>query len=250
MPKRKPISSPAVPEWVLTYGDMMSLLLCFFILLAAFSELKKPDEYRRVLDAIKEALGGGGMGSASLDAQSANAIISQLKRMRQLDGPNRSHAQTAAPNVSGRHPQAQMLHQSDRIAIGGALEFEPGSYQLTVAMQQKLKFEIAPLIRDKRYIVHITGHAWSQADRAASGLSLAELSFRRGQAVLDYLTQECEVSPQILRVLAASDQEPVPGGLVPSDFGVSNRRVQLYQTGMTVDQTHPDPEFTGRDAAG
>ena len=32
---------PGVPEWVVTFGDMMSLLLCFFILLQMFSELKK-----------------------------------------------------------------------------------------------------------------------------------------------------------------------------------------------------------------
>jgi len=54
---------PGVPEWVVTYGDMMSLLLCFFILLSAFSELKKPREYQRVIDSIKEALGlDGGQG--------------------------------------------------------------------------------------------------------------------------------------------------------------------------------------------
>lgn len=251
MPKRKPPSQPGVPEWVLTYGDMMSLLLCFFILLAAFSELKQPREYQRVLDAIKEALGSsGGIGMASLNADVRNSIFSQVPELAQREGQKRSTDQTPLPNISGRHPQAQVLHQSDRIAIGSALEFEPGYYQLTVAMQQKLKFEIAPMIRDKRYIVHITGHAWSQADRAASGLSLAELSFRRAEAVLDYLTQECQISPQILRVLAAGDQEPAPGGLDPSDVGVSNRRVQLYQTGMTVDQMHPDPEFTGRNVGG
>jgi len=45
MAKRKPIQSPGIPEWVLTYGDLMSLLLCFFILLAAFSELKKEEDF-------------------------------------------------------------------------------------------------------------------------------------------------------------------------------------------------------------
>ena len=33
-------SSPGVPEWVVTYGDMMSLLLTFFIMLVSLSELK------------------------------------------------------------------------------------------------------------------------------------------------------------------------------------------------------------------
>lgn len=251
MPKRKPPSQPGVPEWVLTYGDLMSLLLCFFILLAAFSELKQPREYQKVLDAIKQALGSsGGMGLSALDADTRNSVYSLMPEMAKRADQKKSTDQTPLPNISGRNPQSQVLHQSDRIAIGGALEFEPGGYQLTVAMQQKLKFEIAPMIRDKRYIVHITGHAWGQTDRAASGFSLAELSFRRAEAALDYLTQDCEVNPQILRILAAGDQEPAPGGLTPGDVGVSNRRVQLYQTGMTVDQIHPDPEFTGRSGGG
>ena len=149
MGKREKPPPPGVPEWVVTYGDMMSLLLCFFILLAAFSELKQPREYQKVLDAIKEALGSsGGIGLAALDADVANSIASQLPQLAKRDGQKRSTDQTPLPNVSGRHPQAQVLHQSDRVAIGGALEFEPGSYQLTVAMQQKLKFEIAPLKTD------------------------------------------------------------------------------------------------------
>ena len=30
---------PGVPEWVVTYGDMMSLLLTFFIMLVSLSEI-------------------------------------------------------------------------------------------------------------------------------------------------------------------------------------------------------------------
>ena len=34
-------SVPGVPEWVVTYGDMMSLLLTFFIMLVSMSQLKE-----------------------------------------------------------------------------------------------------------------------------------------------------------------------------------------------------------------
>ena len=40
-----------VPEWVLTYGDMMSLLLCFFILLYSLSGGQK-----NVPDVVVEAI--------------------------------------------------------------------------------------------------------------------------------------------------------------------------------------------------
>jgi chemotaxis protein MotB len=246
MAKKRPISQPGVPEWVLTYGDLMSLLLCFFILLAAFSELKQPREYQRVLEAIKEALGSsGGMGLAKLEAQITNSVHSQLPEQAKRDGQKRNTDETPIPNVSGQAPRSTVIHQADRAAIGGSLAFDPGTYQLPVSVQRTLKFEIAPLIRDQRYVVHVTGHSWGPQDRI-SGMSHAELSFKRAEAVVEYLIQDCEVSPQILRIVASGEQEPMQGSLDVGNSSASNRRVQLYQTGQTVDQMHPDPSFTGR----
>ena len=55
--RRKIKKPPAgTPAWLLTYGDLMSLLLCFFILLAALSQLKVQD-YRAVVKEIQRALG-------------------------------------------------------------------------------------------------------------------------------------------------------------------------------------------------
>lgn len=251
MPKRKPPDQPGVPEWVLTYGDLMSLLLCFFILLAAFSEIKQPREYQRVLDAIKDALGStGGIGLTKINESDKNSIISQLAEQAKREGQKLSTDEAHDPSVKGRQQKAQVLQPADRIAIGAALEFDAGSFEISAAMQQQLKFDIAPKVRGIRYLVYVSGHSWGQEDRARSGLSQYELSFRRAQAVVDYLTEECQIDQQILRVLAAGDQEPAPGGLDLSDSGVANRRVQLYQTGLTIGELHPDPNFTGRDSGG
>ena len=57
MAKRKKAEGGDIPEWVVTYGDLMSLLLCFFILIAAFSEIKKEREYQEVVRSIQEAFG-------------------------------------------------------------------------------------------------------------------------------------------------------------------------------------------------
>ena len=48
---------PGVPEWVVTYGDMMSLLLTFFIMLVSMSEIVSTQKYRAVLDALHQRLG-------------------------------------------------------------------------------------------------------------------------------------------------------------------------------------------------
>ena len=35
-----------IPEWVVTFGDMMSLLLTFFIMLVSLSEIKEEQKYQ------------------------------------------------------------------------------------------------------------------------------------------------------------------------------------------------------------
>ncbi|HQE77107.1 MAG TPA: flagellar motor protein MotB, partial [Candidatus Hydrogenedentes bacterium] len=44
------------PGWMVTYGDMMSLLLCFFVLLLSFSSVSEK-KYSQAVQSLKGALG-------------------------------------------------------------------------------------------------------------------------------------------------------------------------------------------------
>jgi len=46
-----------VPEWVVTYGDMMSLLLTFFIMLVSLSDVAADQKYRAILDSLQRYIG-------------------------------------------------------------------------------------------------------------------------------------------------------------------------------------------------
>jgi chemotaxis protein MotB len=50
--------SEGAPGWIVTFADMMSLLLCFFILLLSFSTTDAR-KFKAVADSLKEAFGGG-----------------------------------------------------------------------------------------------------------------------------------------------------------------------------------------------
>ena len=71
-----------IPGWVVTFGDMMALLLCFFILLQMFSEFKRDHEYQRVVTAIKEAFGfSGGVGVLPTDDIPVRSMVEILETM-------------------------------------------------------------------------------------------------------------------------------------------------------------------------
>jgi len=44
------------PLWVVTFGDLMSLLMCFFVLLLSFSEMDRK-KYKMVSGSMAQAFG-------------------------------------------------------------------------------------------------------------------------------------------------------------------------------------------------
>ena len=61
---------------MVTFGDMMSLLLVFFIALVAMSEIKK-DKFQQALESLRRAFGGfdAGIGTMPIETNSANTLI-------------------------------------------------------------------------------------------------------------------------------------------------------------------------------
>ncbi len=49
--------APGIPEWVVTFGDMMSLLLTFFIMLVSLSEIKEEERFQSMVEEIHQHFG-------------------------------------------------------------------------------------------------------------------------------------------------------------------------------------------------
>lgn len=242
--KKKPDSSGDIPEWVVTYGDLMSLLLCFFILLAAFSELKEEREYRKVLESIQEAFGfKGGIGIADLDFPFDQAMTSRQNERANRHDQRLNTDTNWESNVVGRNSKTSVVQEGSMLTIGGSVPFEEAETALTPSAKDLLKNSVAPQIQGQNYIVYVVGHAWGERE-AESGFDYNELGYHRAKAVADFLVRECGVDPLILRVMSAGAEEPVTLSPNPVEVTPGNRRVQVWQTGRTVDQTHPDPNFT------
>lgn len=245
MAKRKQPPKAQVPEWVVTFGDLMSLLLCFFILLAAFSEIKQPREYQKVLDAIREALGSnGGMGLSKIKESTSNSMVNFFNEKAKRDSDGRNTNENVDPAVVGRQEKSAIIQEGARHAIGASILFEPGNSELSKLAMDMLRAEVAPKIAGLRYICPIVGHAWGTEDKR-TGLSHDALALQRALAVRDFLVRECGVDESILRVESAGMHEPMSLAAGPGQDTGANRRVQVFQSGRTTDQVHPDPNFTG-----
>ena len=228
----------------MTYGDMMSLLLCFFVLIVSFSEIKKDDEYQAVVEEIQQAFGmsggGGKMPTPDDPALSMIQLLESLRLQNETD-PNRSNAQD--PGQEGREQQVRQVREGMKFAVGGRITFEPGSAELSSRAKRELR-EVAPLLEGMNNLIEIRGHAapleLPRAEREAGGLW--NLSHQRAQAVMAYLTgDEVKLSPERFRLIANADREPLQQRADSVLESEPNRRVEvLLSESLKRDFTEPE----------
>jgi chemotaxis protein MotB len=233
MAKRQKKKSGGVPEWVVTYGDMMSLLLCFFILLAAFSELKQDHEYQRVITAVREAFGfSGGVGVMPTDdppLRSMLELMEELERETQTRQENQL-SQSQVRGIRGKEARVSKVEDGLMFTIGGHLTFEPGSAELKPDAKREL-LRVAKMLTGRRNKISIRGHCASKLLPPNSPFDdLLDLSYYRAKAVADFLADEGGLDPRVLVIEARGDTEPVEGKTHSVAAQTANRRVEVVMT--------------------
>lgn len=246
MAKRKPIQSPGIPEWVLTYGDLMSLLLCFFILLAAFSELKKEEDFQKVIDGIREAFGhNGGRGTIPSNEISTNSMQSVLDKLANLGGEKSRKPTNDDNTITGKQEKTTVIREGEKFAIGGSLPFDAGEVGLSEEVKARILADVVPKIQGRTDTIEIRGHAWGAGDQTPQR-DLRDLSYQRARAVFDYLVTVGEIDPSVLTIVVRGDQEPASVSGDGAGGFTQNRRVQIVLTEESAEERNPDPNMTGR----
>lgn len=248
--KRKRGTDKSVPQWVVTYGDMMSLLLCFFILLAAFSELKQEREYRKVIQSIQEAFGyQGGVGISPTDMDPENAAVTFQAAISAPGRDVKRVQDSTIESMIGQHTMVETIHEGLKFTIGGTVTFDPGSDVLRPQARREL-LQLAELLQGRNNRIVVRGHA-SGADRDPTGQTdYRDLSYMRAKAVGEFLRDVGGIREQVLSYEAMGDTEPAAVRRYTPDGQAVNRRVQIILTEVMVDETHPDALFTGRERLG
>ena len=221
---------------MVTYGDMVTLLLCFFVLIVSFSEIKKEDQFQAVVEEIKQAFGmKGGGGKLPTEDDPTLSLIERLEsiRMRQERVPNKSNVKD--PGQTGRESRVTDVREGERYVLGGRVEFQPDSAELT----PETKAQLLDLV--ERYklagtenLLEVSGHAaeleLTNPDGTRGDLYL--LSNQRAQAVMNYLVSdevpvELRLDPRRFRLIANADREPINPRAYSAEEARKNRRVEI-----------------------
>ncbi len=155
MAREKPPEA-GVPEWILTYGDMMSLLLCFFIMLYAISTLEIV-KVQAAIESLSEGFGYKGATPVPTERQ-ANAgkprinSTGRAKRLNVLKGGQ----PVVAPQ--GDEQKVQQITVDAETIVGGLIFFDLNSDELNDHSKQQLATVFGQLVGSPFKIL-VSGHA-------------------------------------------------------------------------------------------
>lgn len=230
--------SEGAPEWVLTYGDMMSLLLCFFILLQAFSELKKEDLYQEVVRSIQEAFGYDG-GIGRVPSQTPPEVANVI-RMRAVAAENfeLTRGDSHDEGQEGRRTTVHDVRDGLEFRLGGAAAFEEGKAELLPEVIPDLT-RIAGILRGYNNKIEIRGHTSSVPLPADSPFDdQMDLSYARARAVAGFFEQR-GIDARCVRIVAAGDTEPQVARAYEREDWARNSRVEIRVLESLVPEFQP-----------
>ncbi len=244
MVKRQKKPRPGVPEWLVTFGDMMALLLCFFILLQMFSQLKQDREYQRVITAIKEAFGySGGIGVLPINDPPVRSIIERLEEMAIKQYEENKTARSPVDSVDGAFVRVKKIRDGTMFTLGGPAVFDEFSAEVTPAMRGELK-KLATLLAGRINKITVRGHAHAKyLPEGSPWRDLTDLSYERSRAVMSVLV-EFGLEDRVFRLEPVGAREPVrPRAHGPAEEA-ENRRVEVILSEQLVEEANTDADFT------
>ncbi|MEM8713391.1 MAG: OmpA family protein [Planctomycetota bacterium] len=199
----KKVKTKGAPAYLVSFGDMMTLILCFFILLVAMSKERNFGLMARGIGSFVVQVKSMGL-TGVLDAHEQQAIFNQMRRRFNLppeDDPERRAAhEEAALSEMVRAEDLKKLEPHDEVRQPRVATFAADSDVLDAASRRYLDALVDTLRPRGAQTLSLEGHA-SDAGPKFQGDN-ARLAHARAKAVLDYLVDEHGFDPGRVRAKA------------------------------------------------
>lgn len=234
MAKPLPEEDPqGAPEWLVTFSDMVGLLVTFFIMMMTFSTTEK-ERYAKMAGSLSGQFGLIADPKSSSN-ESATPPPPNIKNRVTEDGLRKAREGLALleenvktmvrrPGVGNRLDFEQVVDGS-RLRITCSSAFPPGSAHITDDVRDVLR-ELADALRLHPQQVVVLAHAWNEGPRFDSPAALDDLTSERALAVAEFLVTTGRIPSS--RVMAGSR-----GALEPLTPGYgdaateANRRLEV-----------------------
>jgi len=226
-PERKKRPSAGIPEWMVTFGDMMSLLLCFFIMLFALSIIT-PKRFQALMDTLSQDFTGyPAPGKISARSTKTTTTVSdsaaKSRRISALAGGQ------PTPGPLGESTDVHAI-QLDGVTVR-VIRFEFGNYELTALAERDLG-AILPVLQGSAQRIMVKGYT-APSESGGSYERDSDLAIYRAISVMDHLVS-LGLDPGYFDITFAPETVParnvLPPGTDPNLAGATVEIILLNQT--------------------
>jgi len=218
-----------IPEWVVTFGDMMSLLLTFFIMLVSLSEIKEDEQYQALVESIREKFGHDASIAALVPGNSKprNSRIANMATMGRAKRYNMMRGGDKVQAPVGDHPRVRIVRPGTRTVVGSVLTFDESA----VALTKQHKVDLQTLAHDlggKPQKIEVRGHTSGRPlPDDAPYSDHWDLAYRRAKAVAAFLIDDLGIDARRIRINVAGRHEPFTLA-EDAELQKLNPRVEVY----------------------
>ena len=231
--------SRGVPPWVITFADMVTLLMVFFILLFAIGTVEQ-DKWRQIKESLREALGADAIEElgtkqgldviTQVDEQTVHAV-DEVGAMvnREMEDIISEVEEFVFKNKLSGEVRVSSDERGAVITISDVVVFPPGSADMTSKGRDILR-QVFDVLKQFNYNVKVEGHTDNTPIHTLRYPSNWELSASRASEVAHMLIDD-GFPPERLSVEGFAEFRPkVPNTSVENR--AINRRIEVvYQRG-------------------
>ena len=207
---------PSAPEWIVTFSDMVSLLVTFFVLLMTFATMDSADKMS---------------GSQKLNArmglfqrQAGEPIKDEVRKPR-IDetqssrGAQVPHSRPERDLLDNLEEMGQKQRSKDIafdlnqlghgivLTFGQDCSFAPGSSDVSQVLARKLG-ELGRTLEHYPVEVHVEGHTDGRFKSTIAHPTAAALAFERARRAADVLLRDSDLKPEQIRISGIGASEP------------------------------------------
>lgn len=243
-----------LPAWVMTFADLMSLLMCFFVLLLSFSEMDV-QKYKQIAGSMKMAFGvqrevnvkeipkGTSIIAKEFSpAKPEKTVVNEVKQSTTAETEGEQIDKPVGQEGKVQSTAEEVAEELEEEIAQGKVEVELENEKIVIRILEKDSFKSASAdinqafkpIMDKIYVavagtngvIKIIGHTDDNPISTPEFRSNWELSSARAVSVAHALLEKGGISEDRIEIIGVADTRP----LVKNDSEenrAKNRRVEI-----------------------
>lgn len=258
MDKKPEECKAGAPEWMTTYGDLVTLLMCFFVLLFAFSEIDA-----QKFEAVMESFQGSAGVLESGKSLSEDALIFDASPENDTTPDTTDEKELEVIEEILQRMASEIEDELEKKGLEGEVEFEFEDNKLIILLPNSVLFDPAKAeLKDESFGVlsilgetlqdelfelgtfRIEGHTDDVPINTIRFPSNWELSAARATSVLRYFRDELEFAETRFAISGYADTRPKETNET-AEGRAQNRRVEVIIENIDLSSVTDDTTNEG-----